>query len=63
MLSQLKRFQERVGRHGEDQRGQGLVEYALILLLIAIVVLAMVKGIGITTNDSFGNVNSALNAQ
>ena len=44
----------------KSEKGQTLVEYALLLLLIAIVVILMVKGIGLTTNNSFSKVNSAL---
>ena len=42
------------------EKGQGLVEYALILVLIAIVVIAMVTGIGKNANNVFSSVNSAL---
>jgi pilus assembly protein Flp/PilA len=45
----------------KNQKGQGLVEYALILVLIAIVVIAMVTGIGGKANEVFSTVNSALN--
>lgn len=41
-------------------RGQGLVEYAVILLLVAIVVIVAVKGIGSNTNDLYSSFNSAL---
>ena len=44
----------------KSDKGQTLVEYALLLLLIAIVVILMVKGVGFTTNNSFSKVNSAL---
>ena len=44
----------------KDEKGQGLVEYALILVLIAIVVIAMLKGIGGNANTAFNTVNSAL---
>jgi len=44
----------------KSEKGQTLIEYALLLLLIAIVVILMVKGIGLTTNNSFSKVNSAL---
>lgn len=42
-----------------NPKGQGVVEYALILLLIAIVVVAMLKGIGVGTNEMYSTVNSA----
>ena len=45
----------------KSEKGQTLVEYALLLLLIAIVVILMVKGVGLTTNNSYSKVNSALN--
>jgi len=44
----------------KNEKGQGLVEYALILVLIAIVVIAMVTGIGTNANEVFSTVNSAL---
>jgi len=44
----------------KDEEGQGLVEYALILVLIAIVVLAMLAGLGQNVNNTFNTVNSAL---
>ena len=42
------------------RKGQTLAEYAIILVLIAIVVLVMVRGIGNTTRNSYSKVNSAL---
>jgi len=44
----------------KSEKGQTLVEYALLLVLIAIVVIAMVKGIGTNANTTFSKVNSAL---
>jgi len=40
--------------------GQSLVEYALILVLIAIVVIVMLAGVGGSTNNAFSRINSAL---
>lgn len=40
--------------------GQGLVEYALILALIAVVVLLAVKGVGLTTQNVFTKINTSL---
>jgi pilus assembly protein Flp/PilA len=42
------------------EKGQTLVEYALLLVLIAIVVYIMVRGVGSTTNCVYSRVNSAL---
>ena len=44
----------------KSEKGQTLVEYALLLVLIAIVVIVMVKGIGTQANTAFSKVNSAL---
>jgi pilus assembly protein Flp/PilA len=44
----------------KDEKGQTLVEYALILVLIAIVVLLMLSGLGHQVNNTFNSVNSAL---
>ena len=44
----------------KSEKGQTLVEYALLLVLIAIVVIVMVKGIGGNATSTFSTVNSAL---
>lgn len=41
-------------------RGQGVVEYALLLLLIAIVAILMMRGIGDQTCVFYSQVNSSL---
>jgi pilus assembly protein Flp/PilA len=41
-------------------RGQGLVEYALILVLIAIVVTGVLTQLGGQTSEVFSSVNCAL---
>ena len=43
-----------------SEKGQTLVEYALLLVLIAIVVYLMVRGVGETTNTVYSRINSAL---
>lgn len=45
-----------------SEKAQAIVEYALILLLIAIVVVAMLKGIGGKTNTMYSTVNSAFSS-
>jgi pilus assembly protein Flp/PilA len=45
----------------KDEKGQGLVEYALILVLIAIVVIATLTVLGQKTNNVFNEVQSAIN--
>lgn len=44
----------------KSEKGQTLVEYALLLVLIAIVVIAMVKGVGLKANNAFSTINGAL---
>ena len=44
----------------KSEKGQTLVEYALLLVLIAIVVILMLKGTGSSVNNAFSKVNSAL---
>ncbi|HBG07415.1 MAG: hypothetical protein A2075_00950 [Geobacteraceae bacterium GWC2_58_44] len=60
MLSHLRNLYGRSIRSLKEDKGQGLVEYALILVLIAIVVMAAVKGLGTTTNSAFSKINSGL---
>ena len=43
------------------EEGQGLVEYALILVLVAIAVIALLTLLGDTVGDVFSRVVSALN--
>jgi len=42
------------------EEGQGLVEYALILVLIAIVVIVILTTLGGVINDVFGDVVAGL---
>lgn len=44
----------------KSEKGQTLVEYALLLVLIAIVVIAMVRGIGKQANTTFSNINASM---
>jgi Flp pilus assembly pilin Flp len=44
----------------KNQKGQGLVEYALILVLVAIVVIAALLILGPNIGNTFGKVNSSL---
>jgi pilus assembly protein Flp/PilA len=42
------------------KKGQGLVEYALILVLIAIVVIVILTFLGNQVNNTFSRVGSAV---
>jgi pilus assembly protein Flp/PilA len=42
------------------EKGQGLVEYAIILVLVAIVVIAVVRLLGPAVGNTFSSINSSL---
>jgi len=44
----------------KDRKGQTLVEYGLLLMLIAIVVIALVAAVGQSTNNLYSTANSAI---
>jgi len=46
----------------ERQEGQALVEYALILALIAVVSIAILKTMGLNVQRVFTSVNSSLSS-
>jgi len=43
-----------------EESGQGLVEYALILALIAVIVIAALSLLGNNVNNKFDKINNAL---
>ena len=45
-----------------EERGQGLVEYALILVLVVIVVFAVVMVLGPVVGNVFSTVNDSLSS-
>ena len=55
---------ERIRELGERLRdredGQGMVEYALILVLIAIVVIVILQIVGKQVNNVFSNISNGL---
>jgi pilus assembly protein Flp/PilA len=46
----------------EDERGQGMVEYALILVLIAVVVIIVLVLLGNQVQNVFSNISAGLGA-
>jgi len=44
----------------QNERGQGLVEYALILVLVAIVVIAALMILGPIIGNTFSTINNSL---
>ena len=45
------------------KKGQALVEYALVLALIAIVAILVVKAVGTKTSSTFDNIQSTMETQ
>ena len=45
---------------GPKERGQGLVEYAIILALVAIVVIAVMRLLGPKIGNVFSTINDSL---
>jgi len=45
---------------GEDEEGQGLIEYALIILLVAIAVVGLLTALGTSVGSTFSTISSAL---
>jgi Flp pilus assembly pilin Flp len=50
------------GKRRDDERGQGLVEYGLIVVLIAIAVIVVVGVVGHQANNVFSNIANGLSA-
>jgi pilus assembly protein Flp/PilA len=53
---------EVITRSGREQSGQGMVEYALILVLVSIVVIVILLTMGNQIQNVFSNVVAALGA-
>jgi pilus assembly protein Flp/PilA len=43
-----------------NDRGQGLIEYAVLLALILLVAVALIKGVGGKVNNTFNKINANL---
>ena len=55
-------MKELVKRLWREEEGQGLVEYALILSLIAIVCIVTVKAIGTKANAAFDKIGDEMSS-
>ena len=54
------RLSQVLSRPEADEEGQGMVEYALILVLIAIVVIVILAIVGHKVSSVFSNINGGL---
>jgi pilus assembly protein Flp/PilA len=43
-----------------QEKGQGLVEYAIVLVLVAVVVVAIVRLLGPKIGNTFSTINNSL---
>ncbi len=57
---QMKQWIQKVTARVTRKSGQSLIEYALILALIAVVAVVVLRGIGSSVNTTLGTVNSSL---
>jgi pilus assembly protein Flp/PilA len=60
MMTPIRFFTAWVAAHIENERGASLVEYALLVALIAIVCIAAVTTLGKNANSKFGAIGSSL---
>jgi pilus assembly protein Flp/PilA len=64
MLSLIKMswssLKARISRRMEDESGQGMVEYVLIIALIAIAVIAFLPGVATAIGNVLTNITSHL---
>ena len=59
-VNEMKRTLRRMYRWLKSRKGQSLVEYALILALIAVVAILVLKGLGQKVNNTLSAVNANL---
>lgn len=43
-----------------DEKGQGLVEYAMILFFAVIIVVSILTSLGLTLNDKYEQINAQI---
>jgi len=51
-----------ITKFSTKEKGATMVEYAIMVALIAIVSIAMITGLGKNVNTTFSTVNSAINS-
>jgi pilus assembly protein Flp/PilA len=61
MLTSFEFLTAWVRAHARDERGASLVEYALLVALIAVVCIAAITLLGNNASDKFSTVGASLN--
>ena len=56
-------MKELMKKFAGEESGQGLVEYALIIVLIAVVAIVAVKTLGTKVGDIFGQITDGLDGK
>ena len=56
----MKRMIQKAYRFLRSRKGQSLVEYALILALVAIVAVTVLRGVGKHVNNTLSSINANL---
>ena len=56
----MKRMIQKLCRALRSRKGQSLVEYSLVLALVAIVAITMLRGLGRHVNNTLSSVNANL---
>ncbi len=56
-MKNLKNF---VNKFSNKEEGATMVEYAIMVALIAIIAIVMIRGVGSRVNSTFSTVNSAM---
>jgi pilus assembly protein Flp/PilA len=56
----MTRFKNAVRRFTTEESGATMVEYAIMIALIAAICIAVIKVIGNKSNNAFSNVNAVL---
>ncbi len=60
MITQYNIFTTWLKAHAKSERGAAMVEYALLVALIAIVAIAALQFLGTTVSENFGQIDSEL---
>ena len=56
----MKNLMQKMKGLTKKEQGATMVEYAIMVALIAIVAIAMIRGVGQSVNNTFSTINSEL---